>query len=68
MAKVRKITVEVPEELLARAQVASGEGLTATVRQGLRLVAAGQAFRNLRALRGKVQFSTPVATLRDDRF
>lgn len=67
MRHVRKITVEVPEELLARARTASGGNLTATVREGLRLVAAGQAFKNLRAKRGKVRFSRPLAALRDDR-
>lgn len=67
MSEVRKITVEVPAELLARAQAASGESLTATVRQGLRLIAAGGAFKNLRARRGKVRFSRSVAILRDDR-
>jgi hypothetical protein len=67
VGEVRKITVEVPADLLVRAQAASGESLTATVRQGLRLVAAGQAFKSLRARRGKVRFSRSVAMLRDDR-
>jgi hypothetical protein len=64
---VRKITIEVPAELLERAQAASGENLTATVRAGLRLVAAGRAFERLRARRGKVRFSRSLATLRHDR-
>ena len=38
----RKITVEVPAELLERAQRASGSGITQTVRTGLQLVAASQ--------------------------
>jgi len=65
--EVRKITVEVPADLLDRAQAASGTSLTETVRQGLRLVAAGQAFKNLRSRRGKVRFSRSLAALRDDR-
>jgi hypothetical protein len=67
MSDVRKITVEVPVELLVRAQAASGESLTATVRTGLRLVAASQAFKRLRARRGTVRLSRSVATLRHDR-
>jgi hypothetical protein len=67
MSEVRKITVEVPAELLARAQAASGHSLTATVREGLRLVAAGQAYKSLRAQRGRVRFSRSLAELRDDR-
>jgi hypothetical protein len=66
-AAVRKITVEVPADLLDRAQAASGESLTETVRQGLRLVAAGLAFKSLRARRGKVRFSRSAAALREDR-
>ncbi len=34
----RKITVTVPTDLLARAQKATGEGISATVRKGLELV------------------------------
>lgn len=67
MSGMQKITVEVPEELLARAREASGENLTATVRRGLRLVAAGAAFRGLRARRGKVRDWPTLETLRADR-
>lgn len=67
MSQAQKITVEVPTQLLVKARAASGASLTETFRQGLRLVAAGQAFKNLRARRGKVRFSSSVATLRDDR-
>ncbi len=63
----QKITVEIPQELLRKALAASGQGVTATVREGLRLVAAGSAYSNLRALRGKVRFSKPLAELRADR-
>jgi hypothetical protein len=63
----RKITVQVPAALLNRAQKASGQGVTETVRQGLRLVAAGDSFRRVAALRGKTRFSIDYARLRDDR-
>jgi hypothetical protein len=63
----RKITVHIPEELLERAQHASGAGLTETVRQGLRLVAAGDTFRRVAKLRGTVKFSLDLARLREDR-
>jgi hypothetical protein len=36
----KKITVDVPEDLLRRAQESSGQGITATIRAGLQLVAA----------------------------
>ena len=63
----RKITVHVPEDLLDRAQRASGQGITETVREGLRLVAARDIFREVARLRGKVKFPIDYARLRDDR-
>jgi hypothetical protein len=67
MTAERKITVHVPADLLARAQKSSGEGITETIRRGLRLVAAGETFRQLAALRGQVKFSIDLARLREDR-
>ena len=67
MDTARKITVEIPAELLDKAQRASGAGITQTVRTGLQLVAASQAYAELRKLRGKVRFSRTVAELKTDR-
>ena len=67
MATARKITVEVPMELLDKAQRASGTGVTQTVRIGLELGAASQTYARLRQLRGKVHFSRTVAELKTDR-
>ena len=63
----RKITVQLPADLVDRAQKASGQGLTETIRQGLRLVAAGETFRQVAKLRGSVKFSVDLARLREDR-
>jgi hypothetical protein len=63
----RKITVHIPEDLLDRAQASSGQGITETVRQGLRLVAAGETFRRVAKLRGTVKFSVDLTRLREDR-
>jgi hypothetical protein len=67
MLQERKITVHIPEDLLERAQKSSGQGITETVRQGLRLVAAGDTFRQVAKLRGTVKFSVDLARLRQDR-
>ena len=67
MAKPRKVTVEVPGELLERAQRSTGEGITATIRRGLELVAAGRAYDDLRALRGKLPLRIDLDRLREDR-
>jgi hypothetical protein len=63
----RKITVEIPQDLLEKAQQASGRGITQTIRTGLQLLAASQAYDNLRQLRGKVRFSRTWEELKDDR-
>jgi hypothetical protein len=67
MRAVRKITVEIPGELLDRAQQATGKGITRTVCIGLQLVAASRTYARLRRLRGKVRFSKTLAELRADR-
>jgi hypothetical protein len=63
----RKITVEVPPELLEKAQRATGSGITQTVRTGLQLVAASHAYARLRQLRGKVRFTRTLGELKADR-
>ncbi|MFZ0428982.1 MAG: hypothetical protein WAO20_12765 [Acidobacteriota bacterium] len=63
----KKITVHVPEELLRKARKQTGQGISATVRQGLKLVAAGQTFQRLRELRGKVTLNVDMDELREDR-
>jgi hypothetical protein len=67
METARKITVEVPLELLEKAQRATGSGITQTVRTGLQLVAASQAYARLRQLRGKVRFTRTLAEVKADR-
>jgi hypothetical protein len=67
LMEARKITVEVPPDLLEKAQRASGDGITQTVRTGLQLVAASQAYARLRQLRGKVRFTRTFAQLKTDR-
>ena len=67
MERARKITVEIPPELLEKAQQASGTGITQTVRTGLQLVAASQTYTKIRGLRGKVRFSRTSTELKVDR-
>jgi len=67
METARKITVEVPPELLEKAQKATGSGVTQTVRAGLQLLAASQAYEELLKLRGKVRFSRTWQELKEDR-
>jgi len=63
---LRKLTVEVPEDILERAVSATGQGITPTIRKGLELVAASRAYAQLRSLKGKVKFSIRLSRLRED--
>ena len=67
MGTVKKITVHVPEALLEKAQRSTGQGITETIRRGLQLVAASDAYKKLRGLRGKVSITLDIETLREDR-
>ena len=63
----QKVTVHVDRELLRRARARTRQGVTATIRHGLELVAASEAYERLRALRGKVAFSIDLKAMREDR-
>jgi len=67
METARKITVEIPADLLEKAQRATGAGITQTIRTGLKLVAASETYAQLRKFRGKVRFSRSLADLKADR-
>ena len=66
MEKRQKITVHVPVSLLAMAQQATGQGVTGTVHEGLRMIATRRACQKLRELRGRVAFSIDLEQLRED--
>ena len=67
MGAIRKITVQVSEQDLELAQEFTGQGVTETVRAGLRKLASTQAQQRLLRLRGKVKFSMTLDELRYDR-
>jgi len=67
MSATQKLTIEVPADLLRRARRSTGEGITATVRHGLELLAARGVYEELRALRGKVRLTVDSDALRRDR-
>lgn len=67
MVATQKVTIEVPAELLRRAQRSTGQGITATIRRGLELLATRTACEELRRLRGKVRLAVDLDDLRWDR-
>ena len=68
MAKeqLKKLTVLLPEGLVRAATKATRQGITPTVRLGLKLVAAREAYETLRGMRGKVKLGIPWKQLRRD--
>ena len=67
MTQLRKITVQVPESDLIKAQELTGEGVTETVRAALKRLASIQAQHELLKLRGTFKFSLSLDELREDR-
>ncbi len=68
MSALRKITVHLPHDLVDGAQAATGAGLTETVRQGLEKIRREEFYRQMKALRGKVDFGDlSLDELRQDK-
>lgn len=67
MKKERKVTVMLPEELIEKAMKASGEGLTPTLRRGLELIAAKDAYKGLLKLKGKFDLGLDYEQVKKDR-
>jgi len=64
--RMRKLTILIPEKLLAKARRVSKSGITPTVRKGLELLAAQEAYERLLKMRGKGGFSMTWQELRGD--
>ncbi len=62
----RKVTLLLPRGLLKQATKATGKGITPTIRRGLELVTASDAYDRLRSMRGKVKFSIDLKEIRED--
>ena len=63
---MRKLTILIPEKLLQKARRVSKTGITPTVRKGLELLAAQEAYERLLKMRGKGGFSMTWQELRGD--
>jgi hypothetical protein len=66
-ADLKKITVQVAADDLAAAQACTGEGVTETVRAGLKRLASIWAQQELLRLRGTFKFTIDLDELREDR-
>jgi hypothetical protein len=55
------------EELIRRAQRSTGQGLTPTIRRGLEILAASDAYNDLRSMKGEVDLKIDQKSMRKDR-
>jgi len=62
-----KVTAHLPTDLLRRAQEVTGKGVTETLKRRLEELTTADAYRRLRALRGKVRLSVDLEELRRDK-
>ncbi len=56
MGHARKVTANIPEDILENAQRLTGKGITLTLVEGLKALDRNARLSALRRLRGKVEF------------
>jgi hypothetical protein len=64
MSSVRRITANLPADLLDAAMEVTGRGITETLVEGLERVARRRAYEKVMALRGKVHLAIDIDELR----
>jgi hypothetical protein len=62
---VKRVTVNLPRELLQEAEEITGQGITETLVAGLKLLAMRSAYRKAMALRGKLDLRIDIETSRE---
>ena len=61
---IRRITANLPAELLERAQEITGKGITETLVEGLERIRRQRAYERILALEGKVKLDINIDELR----
>jgi hypothetical protein len=67
MNRTRRVTANLPEELLEEAMRATGGGITETLTEGLRLVRRTRAYPKAMALKGKLRLRVDLDASRERR-
>jgi len=67
MARARRITANLPEDLLRDAMRVTGEGITETIISGLSLIRRTRAYDRAMRLRGKVRLTIDLDESRERR-
>ncbi len=65
MVKTKRVTANLPKNLLDEATKASGKGVTATLIEGLELVRRSAAFEKAMALKGKIHLDVDLEVSRE---
>ena len=66
-SRVRRVTANLPADLLAEAMSASQRGVTETLKEGLRLVKRSRAFETAMRLKGRIRLDVDVEGSRERR-
>jgi hypothetical protein len=67
MSRLRRVTANLPDDVLRDAMVVTGEGITETIVTGLRLVRRTRAYERAMALKGKIRLDVDLTTSRERR-
>jgi hypothetical protein len=67
MSKARRITANLPGELLDAAMEVTGRGITETLVEGLQLVRRARAYERAMALKGKIDLKIDLDESRERR-
>jgi hypothetical protein len=67
MNELRRVTANLPGELLVEAMRVTGKGITETLVEGLRRVRRARAYQKAMALRGKVRLEIDLEESRERR-
>jgi len=64
MNKTRRVTANIPEDLLKAAQDVTGAGITETIVEGLERVRRQRFYEKLQQLKGKIHLNIDIDELR----
>ena len=67
MSTAKKITTNLPKDLLDEAQEITGEGITKTLKIALELLSKRKVYDKVRAFKGKYKSSLDLKKLREDK-
>ena len=67
MARVRRVTANLPDDVLQDAMAVTGQGITETIVAGLRLIRRSRAYERAMALKGKIRLDVDLDLSRERR-